>query len=252
MRRAEFYIVVHNVFLSALLIGCIIFSVMTYMELKDLELENMRLSELAGRLGPAEAPDGGGAQGAAQPAPEPAGTPAAVAAVDGPQGGQGGPPQAVLPDEAPPLGDFEAAAEAPAGEASQATEAAVSVKAGDAVSVMVYSDKVEDVYGYQFELSFDKEAFKYEGLATEIQELGAIFAREFENYVLVGSTMTGSRKGVSGEGMAMCVVRLTALEDGAPLGGISVGNVNTVNSGMKYSEGVGGWRCEAASASPAR
>ncbi|MDR0570838.1 MAG: cohesin domain-containing protein [Clostridiales Family XIII bacterium] len=134
-----------------------------------------------------------------------------------------------------------------AGETAEPVEAPEPIgtgalKAGDPLRLTVTAAELKNVYGYQFELRYDKSKFKYEGgLKSLLPDLSVIFARETDAYVLVGCTATGEGVGASGADKEICQISFTALADGVAPGDISLTGVNTVGADTKYTEGVGGW-----------
>ena len=121
-------------------------------------------------------------------------------------------------------------------------------KAGDTVVIRVYAPDVKDMYGYQFSLYYDKAELTYtEKKVSKIDGLDMIFARGFNDYVLVGCTKIGSVPGYSGSNVDVCEVQFTAVKD-CELSDLvfSIKEVNIVDSAMNYDEGIENWSCTAA------
>jgi len=119
--------------------------------------------------------------------------------------------------------------------------ASATVKAGDEVVVKINAGQVSDMYGYQFNLLYDKDAFKYNGgLTSSISDISTIFAKELDQYLRVGSTKIGDVEGFSGTRPDICEITLIAKRDG-DLSLITINGVNIVKSDLSYVEGVTDW-----------
>jgi hypothetical protein len=117
----------------------------------------------------------------------------------------------------------------------------VSISAGDTVVVSVFADEMTDVYGYQFDIGYDKESLEYgKHLYSDIDEIITIFATDKEQCLLVGATMIGDVKGYSGQDVLVCRVEFTALADCDP-DYITLSGVNIVTDDLRYLETVDGW-----------
>ena len=115
------------------------------------------------------------------------------------------------------------------------------ISAGDAVTVEVSADELDGVYGYQFELNYDKGCLGYANiLRSDIDGIDTIFAAEKERRLLVGATMVGDSEGFVGREAIVCRVGFVALSDCDPHM-VSLSNVNVVTDDMRYLENVGGW-----------
>ncbi|MDR1440250.1 MAG: hypothetical protein LBJ10_09715 [Clostridiales bacterium] len=123
--------------------------------------------------------------------------------------------------------------------------------AGGALVLTVSLPQAADLYGYQFELRYDPDKYRYcGGLESAIPEIATIFASSFEGRLLVGATMVGERGGVDLAAAPVCRIRMAALEGaepgdgagaGASEGGFELQAVGTVDSGMNYTQNVAGW-----------
>jgi len=124
---------------------------------------------------------------------------------------------------------------------------ATAVQAGDIVIVNVFADKMDDVYGYQFDINFDSDIIKYgKRLYSDIGEITTIFAKDKEWYLLVGATMTDFEKGFSGQQVLVCHVEFVALADfelnpDLTSDHITISSVNVVIGDSQYLENVDGW-----------
>ena len=115
------------------------------------------------------------------------------------------------------------------------------VKTGDQVIVKISAEHVSDLYGYQFELHFDNDDFKYEGgLSSSISEINTIFAKEIENHLLIGATKIGDEKGFSEDQAVICEIILTAKRE-CEIPNVSITNINIVKSDLTYAEGIKNW-----------
>ena len=125
------------------------------------------------------------------------------------------------------------------------------VSAGDIVVVNVFADRMEDVYGYQFNINYDREYIEYSNrLYSDIGEIITIFATDNEQRLLVGATMIGDAKGHSGEEVSVCRVEFVALADlgsgtNSVLEHISISGVNVVTDSLSYLEDIDGWTINA-------
>lgn len=118
------------------------------------------------------------------------------------------------------------------------------IKAGNEITVTVRADTVSDMYGYQFNLNFDKNKVSYKGgLKSSINEISTIFKKDNPDYLLIGATMIGDKPGYTGNDVDICSLIFTANEDLDP-STFTVSRVNTVDSNQKYTENVSGWSCE--------
>ncbi len=93
--------------------------------------------------------------------------------------------------------------------------ASLEVTTGDEVLVTIKADAVENMYGYQFQLHYDPEALAYaeNDVTSELGDFGFIFDQPFEDYTLVGATMTGDQAGLSGTDQVLCHLKFTMLTD---------------------------------------
>lgn len=126
---------------------------------------------------------------------------------------------------------------------SPSPSAQPQIKAGQQIVVKVTAAEIADLYGYQFELSFDMTLFSYSGsVQSGIAEISTIFGKKLEDHLLIGATMTGDRQGVSGGETEVCVVTLTALKD-CEIPEATIKAVCVVQGNMEYIENIGGWSC---------
>ena len=127
-------------------------------------------------------------------------------------------------------------------------KALATALAGQNIVVTVSADTLEDVYGYQFNLNYDKEKLEYiDKPESKIDEITMIFSTPMEGYELVGATMTGIRGGVSGRDVVVCEIVFTAKEDSALSDlGISISDISLVTSDLEFIEDIEGWQLESA------
>lgn len=122
-----------------------------------------------------------------------------------------------------------------------------AVTAGQNIVVTVMADKLEGVYGYQFEMNYNTAALEFVrdgGLVSKIDDISTIFSVDQGSYELVGATMIGEASGASGQDMAVCEMIFTAKKDGALSDyGLALQNVNVVDSNLEYVENIEGWYC---------
>ena len=122
-----------------------------------------------------------------------------------------------------------------------------SVSAGDIVVVNVLADEMDDVYGYQFDVHYDKDCLEYSKcLYSDIDDILTIFANYVEDFLLVGATMLGDMEGHNGKEIPVCRVEFTALRDfesGEDLasGFYGISRVNVVTGDLQYLEDIDGW-----------
>lgn len=131
----------------------------------------------------------------------------------------------------------------PAVPEEQAYEPGV-IKAGQEFIVYVKADEVQNLYGYQFRLNYDKNRAIYTGkLASEINGISTIFSKEMDDHLLVGATMIGNTPGYTGQNETVCKILFTANEDIDP-SDFAISNVNTVDADQNYIENISGWSIE--------
>jgi len=115
------------------------------------------------------------------------------------------------------------------------------IKAGQNFIVTVKADKVENLYGYQFNLNYDKNKAVYKGgLKSSVDGIDTIFAKDMSDHLLVGATMLGNTPGYSGQDVTMCTIVFTANEDIDP-SIFTISRVNTVDAKQNYVENIIGW-----------
>jgi hypothetical protein len=115
------------------------------------------------------------------------------------------------------------------------------IKAGQNFIVTVKADKVVDLYGYQFNLNYDKNKAIYKGgLNSSVDGINTIFAKDMDDHLLVGATMIGDTPGYSGQDVTMCTIAFTANEDIDP-SIFTINRVNTVDEKQNYIEDIIGW-----------
>jgi len=121
------------------------------------------------------------------------------------------------------------------------------ISAGDIVVVNVAADEMDDVYGYQFDMNYDRDYLEYKKrLFSDIDDIITIFATDKEWYLLVGATMTGDVRGYSGREVPVCRVEFVALNDfdlktDSSSEHITVSSVNVTKDDLQYIENVDGW-----------
>ena len=122
-----------------------------------------------------------------------------------------------------------------------------TVLAGDVVVVQVYADSMDDVYGYQFDLNYDRDYLEYrKGLYSDINTIHTIFATDKERCLLVGATMIGNTGGFIGREVPVCrieFISLTGFNLNPDLSSehITISGVNVVTGDLEYVEDVEGW-----------
>ena len=122
-----------------------------------------------------------------------------------------------------------------------------TISTGDTVVINVYADEMDAVYGYQFDLNYDREFLEYKKrLYSDIDEILTIFATDKEWYLLVGATMIGDMKGYSGQEVPVCRLEFVALAefdlgDSFASDHITLARVNVVKDDLHYVENIGGW-----------
>ena len=123
----------------------------------------------------------------------------------------------------------------------------LKVNAGDTVVVSIYASELDDVYGYQFNLHFNKDNLVYsQGLYSDIDEIQTIFATEKDQYLLVGATKIGAEAGYSGQLVQVCHIEFNATKDfilgpDSNMQYVSVSGANIVTSGLQYLTDTEGW-----------
>lgn len=124
---------------------------------------------------------------------------------------------------------------------------ATTISAGDIVVVNVSADELDAMYGYQFDVDYNREYLEYrKRLYSDIDEILTIFATDKEQNLLVGATMIGDAKGYSGQGVPVCRVEFIALSDfdmepDFDAKYITLSRVNVVSDDLSYLENVDGW-----------
>jgi len=121
------------------------------------------------------------------------------------------------------------------------------VSVGDIIAINVTADELEKVYGYQFDVYFNRDYLEYnKHLYSDIDDIITIFATDKEKYLLVGATMIGDAEGYSGQEVPVCRVAFTTLNDfilnedfASELFGVSRANI--VTDDLQYLENVEGW-----------
>ena len=117
----------------------------------------------------------------------------------------------------------------------------VTISAGDTLVLTVSAPALQDVYGYQFDINYDQGAFRYEKrIYSDIGEIPTIFAKDKEQYLLVGATMTGDTPGFTGEAVNVCRVEFVALTDYKEVP-FTLSRVNVVGSDLEYTENIDNW-----------
>ena len=125
--------------------------------------------------------------------------------------------------------------------------AELKVSAGQKVVVTVMADDVNDMYAYQFKMSYDADDFEYSGeLESGIGEIQTIFAKELDGHQLIGATMLGEAPGVNGKNIKICHMSFMALRDcviseESP----SLSEVVVVSPELESEKDVSGWSLKA-------
>ena len=115
------------------------------------------------------------------------------------------------------------------------------ISAGDTVIVNVFADEMNAVYGYQFDINYDRDCLEYKNrLYSDIDEIATIFATDKQEGLLVGATMIGDAKGYYGQEVPVCRVEFTVLSDFDPRQ-VSLSRVNLVTDDLSYLENADGW-----------
>ncbi len=116
-----------------------------------------------------------------------------------------------------------------------------TVKKGQEITVIIHAGAVSDMYGYQFNLNYDKNKVSYKsGLRSSINGISTIFKKDNPDNLLIGATMIGDKPGYSGKNVDVCTLVFTAKADIDP-STFSISQVNTVDSAQKYVENISGW-----------
>ena len=124
------------------------------------------------------------------------------------------------------------------------------VSVGDIVVVNIFADEMDNVYGYQFDINYNREYLEYrKRIYSEIEDMIAIFATDKEQYLLVGATMIGDAKGYSGQDIPVCRVEFVALSDfdlenDFDMKYIMLSRVNVVTDDLQYLEDIDGWAAD--------
>lgn len=115
------------------------------------------------------------------------------------------------------------------------------VKKGQEITVTIHAGAVTDMYGYQFNLNYDKNKVSYKsGLKSSINGISTIFKKDNPDNLLIGATMIGNKPGYSGKNVDVCTLIFTVKADIDP-STFSISQVNTVDSAQKYVENISGW-----------
>ncbi len=127
-----------------------------------------------------------------------------------------------------------------------ASQENTTVSAGQKIVLTVTAASVDDMYGYQFQVDYDENAFEYAGeLKSEVDAISTIFAKPFNGCQLIGATMIGEQKGISGDNVAICQMKFTALKDCVLSdSALGISKISVVSSGLEYDEDVSGWSCK--------
>jgi len=122
-----------------------------------------------------------------------------------------------------------------------------AVTAGDIVVMNISADVLDDVYGYQFDVHYNRDCLEYnKRLYSDINDILTIFATDKETFLLVGATMLGDVEGYSGQEVPVCRVEFTALRDfdldnDSSSEFFAISRVNVVTGDLQYLENVEGW-----------
>ena len=123
-----------------------------------------------------------------------------------------------------------------------------TISAGDTIIINVLADKMDDVYGYQFSIHFDRDFIEYtkKRPSSDIDEILTIFAADKEWYLLVGATMIGDAQGYSGQKISVCRVEFVAVTDfelnsNFILDHIAISDVHVVTGDLQYLSNIEGW-----------
>jgi|LSQX01.1.fsa_nt_gb hypothetical protein len=120
-------------------------------------------------------------------------------------------------------------------------EVPVTLEAGQNFIVSVHAQEVKNLYGYQFNLYYDKDKVAYKGdLKSSIDAISMIFEKDKEDYMLVGATMIGDVPGFSGRNVEVCSMEFTAKSD-IDSSAFTINRVNTVDADQNYVENISGW-----------
>ena len=130
-------------------------------------------------------------------------------------------------------------------------DAPLTVSSGDRFVVTVVAASFEDMYGYQFNINYDKAKYSYVGpLVSDIKGLDTIFSKPFDGYELVGATMIGTQAGVSGTNQPVCHLTFEALQDDVvTTESLRLSDVSVVSSTLDFVENIPGWNFSVALAS---
>ena len=124
------------------------------------------------------------------------------------------------------------------------------VVAGQNIVVTVQSSSFENMYGYQFRLGYNPNEVEYvkDTLTSKNEEIVTIFSKPYPEYELVGATMIGDKRGISGRNKDLCELVFTAKKDGMlseflfSVNDVNVVTLADVSAELGYEEGVEGWR----------
>lgn len=128
------------------------------------------------------------------------------------------------------------------------SDMATAISAGDTILISVYANEMEDVYGYQFNMSYFVDYLEYSGrIYSDIDEILTIFATNKGQHLLIGATMIGAAKGYSGQEIPVCHLEFTAMSDFElepeydVMKYIALSQVNVVRDDLEYLENITGW-----------
>jgi len=120
------------------------------------------------------------------------------------------------------------------------------INAGDVFVVAISANDISDMYGYQLCVNYNKTLFEYSGnLISDIAEINLIFKShlEFDNYILVGASKTGTQSGFNGKNVQICHMTFTAIKD-CELVDISISDVKVVGTLDSGLTNINNWNCE--------
>lgn len=119
------------------------------------------------------------------------------------------------------------------------------IKADHDFIVTVKANTVFNMYGYQFNLDYNKSKATYKSdLKSSINGISTIFKKDMSGSLLIGATMIGDKPGYSANDVNICTMTFTAVTD-FDLSTLKISGVSTVDSTEKYVENIGGWSIEA-------
>ena len=121
----------------------------------------------------------------------------------------------------------------------------VQTQSNKTINVTITAPQVEDMYGYEFKIYFNKEIAEYTGdLESNISSISTIFDRDFDSYILVGATMIGDVKGYSGNKPEICTLSFAVSQE-IDVSAFRIDDVSMVKSDLEYVKNITDWSISA-------